>query len=252
MKLKKKTAFVKSMFNSRLEVTKFLGASIRTVSGIRGQIKKAQRENEGSFRATFEDKILMSDIVFLRAWMPVEVKKYYNPVTDLLLPEKGKWQGMKTVYQLRKEKNIPIPTREDSSYKPIERIPRQFNPLQLPKTVERELPFHLTKTLPNDTSTSLLSSSAVVLEPQEKKRLQLLQQVSEIKQFKQNQQKEKKKEQMEIYRKKKKKEELEKSKRIRLSNKKFYQLANQLTKDLDRPTKRRKISRKNSRKDSQE
>ena len=35
-------------------------------------------------RATFEDKILSSDIVFLRAWVAVDVPHFFNPVTNLL------------------------------------------------------------------------------------------------------------------------------------------------------------------------
>lgn len=41
---------------------------------------------DGSFRATFEDKPLLSDTVFLRAWVAVELPRLHNPVTNLLGP----------------------------------------------------------------------------------------------------------------------------------------------------------------------
>merc|ERR1719334_2439297 len=84
-KIFKKTAFIKGMFNTSLEVAKFEKAAIRTVSGVRGIIKKCLASPEGAFRATFEDKILMSDIVFVKTWFQVEVPKFYTVVTNLLM-----------------------------------------------------------------------------------------------------------------------------------------------------------------------
>jgi hypothetical protein len=101
--------------NPGFRIAKFEGASIKTVSGIRGQIKRALSKPEGHFRATFEDKILMSDIVFLRASCPVKPHKFYNPAMNLLdAPPSSAgdseaedaaaiegWQGMRLTGQVR-------------------------------------------------------------------------------------------------------------------------------------------------------
>ena len=144
----KKTANIKNMFNSNLEVSRFIGAKIQTVSGIRGIIKKQlNTKPEGRFRATFEDKILKSDIVFLKTWAPVELNKFYNPVIDY---EDKPQKFLRTMSQLRKDYNIKLENNIDSEYKDIEREERVFPNLVISKNLEKNLPFKKKNKVLND------------------------------------------------------------------------------------------------------
>ncbi|RZC50144.1 hypothetical protein C5167_018575 [Papaver somniferum] len=83
----KKTALIKDMFTSNLEIARFEGAAIRRAAkeelGNKPKRKGGQAK-EGIARCTFEDRILMSDIVFLRAWTQVEPNerkpRKFNPM----------------------------------------------------------------------------------------------------------------------------------------------------------------------------
>lgn len=170
-KIYKNTAFIKDMFHSSLEVAKFEGAKIKTVSGIRGQIKKAHHTPEGSYRATFEDKILLSDIVFCRTWFRVEVPRFYAPITSLLLPaeQKSQWQGMKTLGQLKRERALQNEAQPDSMYTEIVRKPKIFRPLVIPKALQRALPYKDKPKLGPENPREALERVAVVNSPYEQK-----------------------------------------------------------------------------------
>lgn len=46
------------------------------------------------------------------------------------------WSSMRTVAQMRRDLGIGAPRNTDSLYKPIERAPRQFNPLKIPRALQ--------------------------------------------------------------------------------------------------------------------
>jgi len=170
-KVFKKTAFIKGMFTSSLEVSKFEKAAIRTVSGIRGMIKKSLSQPEGAFRATFEDKILMSDIVFIKTWFTVEVPKYFAPVTNLLMvkEERAAWKGMRTVGQIKREHNVQAVVNPDNLYTSIERKPKVFSDLQIPRNLQEDLPYKLKPKMGGKVSDPEKDRVAVILDHKERK-----------------------------------------------------------------------------------
>ena len=135
----KKTAYIKNMFNSNLEVARYIGAKIQTVSGIRGVIKKQLNSKpEGRFRATFEDKIKKSDVVFLKTWTQVELNKYYNPIVEY---DSRPRKYLRTMAQLRKDYGIELKQNVDSEYRDIQREEQVFPNLVINKNLEKNLPF---------------------------------------------------------------------------------------------------------------
>lgn len=146
----KGTAFITGMFSSRLEATAFIGAGLKTVSGIRGIIKKAERTPEGNVRATFEDRIAPTDIVFMRMYVPIKVIKYCNEFLDHYYGSGQTGPRLRTIAELRHANNIPIPINPDSIY--TQKAPRKVAPFiasehekeiyqSLPRSLLRSLPF---------------------------------------------------------------------------------------------------------------
>ena len=47
----------------------------------------------------------------------VQPRRYYNPVTSLLLADKVQWTGMRLTGQVRRDEGLKIPLNVNSTYK---------------------------------------------------------------------------------------------------------------------------------------
>lgn len=222
-KIFKNTAFIKDMFSSAMEVARFEGAQIKTVSGIRGEIKRALSKPEGHFRATFEDKILMSDTVILRSWYPVRIKRFYNPVTSLLLKQKSEWKGVRLTGKIRADMNVETPSNPDSAYSKVERVERHFNGLKVPRAVQKDLPFksQIHQMKPQKKKT-YMAKRAVVLGGEEKKARAFMQKVLTISRAKDDKRKDKKADQRKERLKRLAKAEEEKTQKDKEKKKEYF------------------------------
>ena len=212
MKIFKHTAFIKDMFTSSTEVARFINASLRTVSGIRGAVKAAitTQGHDGLFRATFEDRIVSSDIVVCRSWSTVDVHAFYAPVQNYLVAG-GVWRGLRTVREVREAAQKWAEQRSDSAYgSAIERRERKFSALHVPKTLAKQLPFAAKEKVmpPRAANRPLYEEARLVVRSKEEKELYtFMQHVNTVKGVRDDKRKEARGRQREKYLKKKAVEE---------------------------------------------
>jgi ribosome biogenesis protein BMS1 len=179
-KIQKTTCFIKGMFNSDVEAAKFVGAKVKAVSGIRGIIKKVLKGKNGIVRCSFEDKLLVSDIVFLRSWKAVDPPRYCENVLNLLNPA---WQGMRPMGQLRRDYNQPLKQEPDSEYKAVSKR-RSLDKAEptavvVSRTLRTALPFDMKDDFvafakPSGFEDRVRAATTVVPEPKELKKRALL------------------------------------------------------------------------------
>ena len=171
------------------------------------------------------------DIIFLRAWYSVQPRKFYNPVTSLLLSDKAEWKGMRLTGQIRRDEGIKTPLNANSTYKKVERPPRRFNPLVVPKKLQASLPYaSKPKLMIAQKQQTYLQKRAVVMEPEERKAVALLQQIRALRKDQLARRKEKKDEKKAERNKRLEKEEAAKSEKERERRKDYMRVAGQKSK----------------------
>jgi ribosome biogenesis protein BMS1 len=155
---------------------------------------------------------------------------------------------MRLTGQVRHEEGVKTPLDVNSTYKPVERVPRHFNPLRIPKKLQSTLPYaSKPKLMKAQHRQTYLQKRAVVMEPEEKQALALLQRIRALRKDQISRRKDKKQEAKAIRQKKIDREDAKKSEKDKTKRKEYMRAAGQKSKremDIEegRGGKRRKTS----------
>ena len=138
---------------------------------------------------------------------------------------------MRLTGQVRREEGLKTPLNVNSTYKKIERAPRRFNPLRVPQKLQAELPYASKPklTAPQKRQT-YLQKRAVVMEPEEKRAIALLQQMRALRGDQVKRRREKKAEKREEREKALAKEEAKKGEKEKEKRKEYMRIAGQKSK----------------------
>ena len=148
--------------------------------------------------------------------------------------------------QVRREEGLKTPLNVNSTYKKIERQPRRFNTLKIPKKLQAALPYaSKPKLMKPQGKPTYMQKRAVVMEPEEKKALALLQQMRALRKDQVARRKEKQNERKEVHRKKVAKEEAKAHEKEKERRKEYMRAAGMKSKreadrEEGRSSKRRK------------
>jgi ribosome biogenesis protein BMS1 len=137
-------------------------------------------------------------------------------VTSLLLSHKAQWTGMRLTGQVRRDEGLKTPLQVNSTYKRIERPARRFNPLVIPRKLQAALPYaSKVHVMAPQRQATYMQKRAVVMEPEERKAVALLQQIRALRKDQVARRREKKGEKKAEHQKKVAKEEERKGEKVK-------------------------------------
>jgi len=153
---------------------------------------------------------------------------------------------MRLTGQVRRDEGLKTPLNVNSTYKPVSRAPRRFNPLKVPKKLQAALPYaSKAKIMKPQHRQTYMQKRAVVLEPEEKKAIALMQQMRALRKDQVARRKEKQEGRKAAYKEKVAKEEARKEEKEKEKRKEYMRAAGmkskrETEKEEGRSSKRRK------------